>query len=322
MNQTLPTEISEEAVRSIISKYTDIHFKSYEIIQHHLNRHVYVSDQEGIKITIRLGEGSSKRWGLPTNEAKIRKHRREMFGYQMLSKLQSPRVPRVLALDTSYEILPIPYIVLTYVQGEQMKAILPTLSSQEQLRLIHRFGQIAAQFQAIPFDPAKLPEDALRYETYSEITLEHVEALRKQNRIGKSGYKRVFEVLAYYSDRLFERSQDKVFVHGDYAFRNVLVEKIQNRWEICGLIDLDMAGIGYRGYEFWDVETYDFKKIELPNARATFLNGYGDKLSREDYKLVYFNANLSEDEYNPDFIAQLESDCFSADLAWLDSIFE
>lgn len=233
----------------------------------------------------------------------------------MLGQLPYLQCPKVLGFDASKEIIPLQYLVLTYTSGEDLRSIFPSLSPPEQLAILRQLGQVFATLHNVQVDVASLPEDALRYESFSE----RINIFAKQ--LSVLAQERINAILAYHAERLQALHRQQVFIHGDFSFRNVLMQPSPDGWQISGLIDMDMAGVGDRGYELWDLEIYDFRNMQLPGARQAFIDGYGAAMTRTDYQLIYLLSAIWEDATQAHFIKEMESDDFSPDLVWMDYIF-
>ena len=308
-------DVTEAQIRSIVEKHTDIALSAHKVVHHHINTHVYVSGEAGEKIVIRICD--DKRW-FTTNESRERKFRREVFGWTIMGQLESINVPYVIALDVSKQLFPLPYLVISQVAGTPLSEIFPSLGQAEKLDLVRQFGKVAANIHSLKYNPDEVPPDAMRWSTLRESVIEDIGTLVDGGRASDRTGERVLDILKHHSGRLDVLDREQVFMHGDYAFRNVLVERDAGPWKICGLVDAELSGIGYRNREFWNAEGLDFRNMDLPGFRDALLEGYGGKLTREDYKLAYLMGGLNPGHLNEKLVEQLDSASFSPDLDWLD----
>jgi Ser/Thr protein kinase RdoA (MazF antagonist) len=106
-------------------------------------------------------------------------------------------------------------------------------------------------------------------------------------------------------------------LHGDLHFGNVLLQNRNGRWDITGLVDAELAGIGPRGRELRALEAFSFREYADIGMRNAFLKGYGKGFSLDDYKLAYLTSELYPDFLNTELVKIIESADFSEDLGWI-----
>lgn len=308
-------EPTAEQVTAILADHTDIRARSFKVAHHHLNTHVYVTGQRGEQVIVRVCDDT--RWW-DDSPSRHRKFKREQFGYRVMGQLRSVSVPEVLALDASERVIPYPFLLISHVPGCQMSGVFASVGRSEQLSLVRQLGALAAEIHSLPYDRSAVPPEAMQWGTLTESVIDDADSLREQRRISGRAHSRILAVLRHHEGRLAGLAQEEVFLHGDYAFRNVLVRQGPGGWQLCGLVDAELSGIGSRTREFWTIEPSDFRPLRIPGLRQSLLDGYGGRLSTEDYRLIYLMAELNPDHLSEPLIRQLDSDDFTPDLECLD----
>jgi len=250
--------------------------------------------------------------------AKAWKFQREQIGWGVMSALDGISVPHVLVVDTSKTHVPYPYLVMTHVPGVPMSDVLPTLDTTDKLDLIRQLGEVVGRIHALSFDPESMPEEAVRWGGARESIRGNLATLTEEGRMGPRAARRVENLLDVYDPLLAEAEEERVFLHGDIAFRNTHVQNSSGRWRVSGLVDGELSGFGPRGRELRVLEPLDFRPLALPGMRTAFLDGYGPDFPPLHYKLAYLDVELCPMYPNEALMAKIDSPEFSENLEWLD----
>lgn len=306
---------TEEQVRAVIAGHLGSGVAEQRVVHHHCNSHVYVITGSGEKVIIRICDGP---YWTESDATKAWKFRREQIGWGVMSALEGISVPRVLVVDTSKEHLPYPYLIMTQLPGIAMSEVLPRLGNGTQLDLVQQLGHAAGRVHALSFDPESMPEEALRWHGCRESIRASIGTLHEEGRMGSRALQRMERFLDVNDALLAKLDEDIVFLHGDIAFRNTIVQEKTGRWSVTGLVDAELSGFGPRGRELRVLEPLDFRPLDLPGMRAAFLDGYGQEFSRMHYRIAYLDVELSPMYPNEKLLAEIDSPRFSVDLAWLD----
>lgn len=305
---------TDAQVRAVIDAHMHSRVKGYRVVEHHCNSHVYVTTSDGDQVVVRICDGPY--W--TDDEARAHKFRREEHGWNLMSRVDGIHVPRVVAIDTSKQHVPYPFLIMTHVPGTPMSEVLPSLDTVEQLSLIRQLGNVVGRIHALAFDPGSMPKEAMRWNGNRESMEEDLAVLSDTGRMTRRARKHLEQFIAHHASLLASMDRDVVVLHGDIAFRNTLLEQRPRGWTVSGLVDAELAGYGPRGRELRVLEPLDFRPLGLPGMRAAFLDGYGEGFSRTEYKLAYLVVALDPDYPDNAVLEKLDSVEFSCDLDWLD----
>lgn len=130
----------------------------------------------------------------------------------------------------------------------------------------------------------------------NEKLLEHIAAcLSNQDVITVLGPETILRISNYFdqSKNLFPDESARFLVHGDFDPVNILVNKINNEWEISGILDWEFA---FSGSYLWDVANMlRYAHKMLPEFQDAFIRGLNDGGIQlpENWKPVIDLLNLS-----------------------------
>jgi aminoglycoside phosphotransferase (APT) family kinase protein len=185
---------------------------------------------------------------------------REREACDRLRRVTRIPVPEVLALDTTRELLPYGYSVLSYLEGEDAADVFPRLGSEGQRRLFRALGGTLAEIHAVP-----LPEE--------ETAL----PVRRSAEEWDEAQERAFETaVAWHAGRVFlpawllreaearwaegtAGGPELCLLHGDFQPSNV---RVSRRHFITGVCDFDQTDIGRAEFDLAALEMW------LPEGRA------------------------------------------------------
>ena len=161
------------------------------------------------------------------------------------------------------------YMLLSWVDGEDLETVLPRLPEAEQHRLGREAGAILKQIHSLPVDPADLPKQTKRerrlwqlsqYEQ-SRLRLEHDET-----------------AVQYVKDNIgLIWSQPPVYQHGDFHPGNLIYQPDGS----IGVIDFNRWEVGDPWEEFYKLQSFG-KEVSVPYCVGQ-INAYFDGDPPEDF---------------------------------------
>lgn len=161
------------------------------------------------------------------------------------------------------------YMLLSWLDGEDLETVLPRLPEAEQHRLGREAGAILKQIHSLPVDPADLPKQTKRerrlwqlsqYEQ-SRLRLEHDET-----------------AVQYVKDNIgLIWSQPPVYQHGDFHPGNLIYQPDGS----IGVIDFNRWEVGDPWEEFYKLQSFG-KEVSVPYCVGQ-INAYFDGDPPEDF---------------------------------------
>lgn len=158
------------------------------------------------------------------------------------------------------------FFIMTRVPGELLIDVWDLLSKDERIGIAVDLGKLIRQMHALDID------------VYKEVNQQFDQWISKQknqveehhNGTGLASHL-IREVKDYVAS--FEPSKEKVLLTGEYTPFNLIVNRVQDRWMLTGLIDFADCFIGEPHYDLLGPILFNFyKETELTSA---FLNSYG-----------------------------------------------
>jgi aminoglycoside phosphotransferase (APT) family kinase protein len=304
---------SEGQLRTLVAHYFSSDLGSAQIVHHCSNTHVYLTLADATRVIVRICDGPY--W---TNKAdKIIKFKREQFAWERLKRVNGICTPQVIAIETGEAILPYPFLVMTYIPGTQMSKVFPALSHAEQLHLIKELGSIMRDIHALEIASAPFPGEMMRWDALQDEFHAHIKELSRCQMISSGACQKLTRLLNLYASQLASMDADRVFLHGDLHFDNILLARHKEEWHISGLLDAELSGIGPRGTELRALEAYSLRPLRVHGLRKALLRGYGEKFGPEAYKLAYLIWELAPDCVNKELLEVIESSSDLEDLEWI-----
>ena len=293
----------EAQLHALASKHFQSGLREARVVHHHCNTHVHLTLDDSTQVIVRICDGPY--W---TEKARqIERFRRERYAWEYLSQLRGILTPRVLAIETDEAILPCPFLVITHVPGTPMDLVFPTLTQAEQLSLIEQLGGLARSIHTLDINLTSLPSEMCPWAGHRVDLLIQLRLLAQQGLISPPTRAKVEQWVERYSSQLAAMDDDLVFLHGDFYFGNVLLQRDNGSWRVSGLVDAELAGAGPRGRELRALESFSFRGLRTPGMREAFLCGYGEGYSREEYKLAYLTHELDPDFPNEELVQTIEA---------------
>lgn len=163
-----------------------------------------------------------------------------------------------------------PYLVMQRMPGASLAQVWGRMSYSEQSDICRAAGSLAAQLHAVTVDEQKLPH--VRWQEF--IAHQIAACAERQRRLGLDEHW-VEQIDPFLASVDLDADQfNPVLLHTELMHEHLLVDRIDNRWQITGLIDFEPSMVGAREYELASVAV--FIACGDPNLFNAFISGYGD----------------------------------------------
>jgi len=162
------------------------------------------------------------------------------------------------------------FFMMTRVPGELLIDVWNLLSKDERIGIAVDLGKLLQQMHALDINVYK----ELNQDFDQWIIKQKNQVEQHHNGTGLSSHL-VREVKDYVAS--FEPSSEKVLLTGEYTPFNLIVNRVQNRWILTGLIDFADCFIGEPHYDLLGPILFKFYKE--PELTRAFLNSYGLELT-------------------------------------------
>lgn len=195
--------------------------------------------------------------------------------------------PRVLAVDTSCEIIPYAYLIQERMGGTRLGDLLDRVSEADALAIYETLGRFYSRMHAIHYqrsgwwvEAPDRPVDVLPndYMYDAEIVEGSAKRALEQGRITQSTRNRVLALWAKHMDYL--KDHQPSLVHGSPLLWTIYLDRDGGGWHVTKLMDLNDV-------LWWD-PAYDLAFLRYPpfgevNAARweAFLRGYGSAPERK-----------------------------------------
>jgi aminoglycoside phosphotransferase (APT) family kinase protein len=162
-------------------------------------------------------------------------------------------VADILAVDTSCQTWPWPYLIKTYLPGDEWATVRPRLNPAELAEAYTQLGHAVAQLHAIRFPLfGELSGQPIQgAQVYLTALIE-----RAQSAIKPPRWRDLFLSLLQANAPLFSQVEQANLCHDDLHKHNLLFQHRSGRWQLAAILDFDKAWAGHAEtdlarLEFW-----------------------------------------------------------------------
>lgn len=269
-------ELTEEELTDIIQKnFAESKFE-YKLLKGGLFNTTYLIVLNNSKKFV-LRVGPINRHLLMTYENNLMQA--EKYFYDLCKKENIP-VSNVIACDTSKEIVDRDYMIVDYIESIVMSEA--KISKEDKARLYEKVGEYAYKIQNIKGEKFGRLANLVfgngfsKWSQYLKYDVEQVTDLLLQHNIfSKEEIEKIRNVIEKYEEILDEIKTPSL-THCDLWEGNILLSKIDDKYEISAIIDGDRA-------IFADAE-YEFGCPYMTNE--FFIKGYGKQLSMDKASVI------------------------------------
>lgn len=162
------------------------------------------------------------------------------------------------------------YVILTKLYGVTMESVWGEISLEEKKRLLFQMGQIMQQVHSLHVgDLQNLPPQ------WDTFFVDQIKKCKERHIRLKAPIWLTHEIENYIQQNihLIPEVFNPVILTGEYTPFNILVQKINDQWNISAMIDFGDAMIGFSEYDLLGPSVFSCEgKIELVEA---LFEGYG-----------------------------------------------
>src|SRR5262249_498463 len=205
------------------------------------------------------------------------KMEKELYVYRLLDRIEGLPTPSILGSDSSKELLPQNYALMTALDGQPLSSVATSLSALALRDVYFQMGTLLAKVHGVRFDAfgyittgvvSSHPTNEAYMRFQFQKKLAEFEALGGDAALGRT----VAEYVETHRD-LLSRAGAAALCHNDYHEGNVLVAEREGAWRVTGIIDVENA---VSADPLLDIAKTDYYAIRADEAkREGFLAGYG-----------------------------------------------
>jgi aminoglycoside phosphotransferase (APT) family kinase protein len=195
----------------------------------------------------------------------------EALAYRELAHANIP-APEVVVLNTTKQLIPYNYIILTKSDGIPLIDLWPNLTVQQQIEAGREAGRILASIHAITlneevggFGRLNVPDTTWR-DYINGFFYRHAPSLRDRDFIALALYDRLHRGVEMMQPMLTSVTE-KHLVHWDYQFENILY----HAGKITAVIDFEWA---LAGDPVWDFKLVDQWNSDCSGSTTHIIDGY------------------------------------------------
>lgn len=273
MKQQYP--INNDTIQKILNKHNLENIRSITSIKTGLINPVFLIND---RYVLRIDKSDR----LKNVQGHDTRFEREAFLYNLLPKRGIP-TPQCLGFNSSREIIPEKYIIVSYIKGISLSDGFKNLDEETQQNLSFQMGQVIRKIHS--FTPEDLngselfgPKTGWKKLYEKEFTFYLEEALK-----GKYFSPEIEEEIK----KNFQKFQNQIpdldsklrLVHGDFSASNVQI----NNGNAVGVFDFEWSHIGD---PLWDLQKLLINfQLGSGFSRESFLKGYGMENSTEEERI-------------------------------------
>jgi hygromycin-B 7''-O-kinase len=196
--------------------------------------------------------------------------------------------PRLLAAGERDDWL---YVVMSRLRGRSLAETWPVLSSGDRHRLLRDLGTGLAELHATATHD--LPALSVDWRQFVHAQRESCRERQAAKGLASLWLTQLDDFLERWSPRDDGR---RVLLHTEVMREHLLVNEVNGRWQLSGLVDFEPAMVGVPGYEFGAVGL--FVACAEPGLLGVVLDAYGAERDAElpyrlmAYKLLHRYSNL------------------------------
>lgn len=200
-------------------------------------------------------------------------------------------VPEILLHDASKKIIKNEFVILSWLEGEDLDSVWDKLSNLEKEEILEQLGELMGKIHNIKFEKfgELLPEGILERGGFSlkqkgksselnpalfdhlSETFEFLGYMASFDEINKKFIAKAIDYLL--ENRELIKSREKpTMIHGDFYNNNFKVKKIDNHWVLTGMFDFEYSSAKLKEHDF--IKIHRSGIFDLENMKKAFLKGY------------------------------------------------
>ena len=220
-------------------------------------------------------------------------------------------VPRLVKSEVTGGDCGIPYLIYRFLPGLTFRQIRASGSRLDMANAARAIGRCLGvlQNQDIPLSVAGHLNQRF------QLTAHQLAGPILRERIGRADLSLLHEMFDKWSPVLQRLCDERSLVHGDFNHRNVVLDQKEGHWEVTGILDWELAGIGS---SLWDAARFMcYQKPDSVHWESHFVDGFrtkGGKSLPDDWEVLSRVMNtlsaavsLSSDSAQQCFLPELRS---------------
>lgn len=269
-------KISNDTIEKILNKHNLGNLKSIIPIKTGLINPVFLVNDRYI---LRIDKSDNLK-NLPEHNTRFE---REAFLYKLLPQKGVP-TPTCLGLDSSGEIIPEKYIIISYIKGNSLSNGFKNCDKKTQQVLSLQMGQHLKKIHDVLPEKLKASGNLFgpsmdwkkRYE--KEFTF-YLNVATKDSYFNWKAEGEIREAFKKFQRQIPNLSNELRLVHGDFSSSNIQIDE----GKIVGVFDFEWSHIGD---PLWDLQKFPIN-FQLGDgfSRKNFLKGYGMEHPTEEEQI-------------------------------------
>ena len=207
---------------------------------------------------------------------------REAFLYDLLPKRDIP-TPQCLGFDSSREIIPEKYIIVSYIPGVSLSVGFKNLDKEIQQKLSFQMGEIIRKIHNVTSEDlngSELfgPKTGWKKLYEKEFSF-YLEEATKGKYFSPESEEEIKKTYEQFQNQVSDLENKIKLVHGDFSASNIQI----NNSKIVGIFDFEWSHIGDL---LWDLQKLTINyQLEDGFSREIFLKGYGMENPTEEERI-------------------------------------
>ena len=207
---------------------------------------------------------------------------REAFLYDLLPK-RGILTPQCLGFDSSREIIPEKYIIVSYIPGVSLSVGFKNLDKEIQQKLSFQMGEIIRKIHNVTSEDlngSELfgPKTGWKKLYEKEFSF-YLEEATKGKYFSPESEEEIKKTYEQFQNQVSDLENKIKLVHGDFSASNIQI----NNSKIVGIFDFEWSHIGDL---LWDLQKLTINyQLEDGFSREIFLKGYGMENPTEEERI-------------------------------------
>jgi len=180
---------------------------------------------------------------------------RTAYWHQLVSQQTSIPMPKIIAVDVSYQNYPWRYLIKTFITGEVWADVRPQLHGEDLRRAYEQIGQAVGELHSLTFEQFGdvNPDDVqAAHGDFYTVLIERVKASIRNERIRQD-----FLNLLEANQSLFANVTQPRLCHEDLHPYNILFQQSAGEWQLATILDFDKAWAGHHEIDLAKLTLWD-----------------------------------------------------------------
>jgi aminoglycoside phosphotransferase (APT) family kinase protein len=251
-----------------------------------------------VKIITRPIRNNHEFYRLDKEANLYRNFNKQLENAKLAGKTEQTRVPvpNVHYVVTENSPIGKPFIIIDYIEGEILEQKWPSLTKNNQKRIVKQFGNIVRQIHSVQYDmfgeieEYHCPRRFYSFKSLMKANMKRGIKINLQKKLlSKNLIKRAQSFFEVTLPKIQISSSPRL-VHSDLNRENIIIgNNHENNWEIKGIIDFEWAYAGHPLFDFFYIQKEDWwaNNNWVPD---TFCQSYGTDINYLKDESDYFRS--------------------------------